>query len=67
LLSKTQQDNLARMVVGLISSEGEKMIKGISDTFIPHKDQSNLNRFVTDAKWDYQSGAQQEKDQAGGG
>ena len=52
MLSKPQQDNLARTVVGLIASEGEKNVKGISDTFIPHKDQSNLNRFITDAKWD---------------
>ena len=53
LLNKPQQDNLARIVVGLVTNEGEKNVKGISDTFIPHKDQSNLNRFITDAKWDY--------------
>ena len=36
-----------------MACEGEKNVKGISSSFIPWKDQSNLNRFITDAKWDY--------------
>ena len=54
MLSKPQQDNLARIVVGFMAHEGEKYIANVSDAFVPHKDQSNLNRFITDAKWDYQ-------------
>ncbi len=53
MLSKPQQDNLARIVVGFMAYEGEKYVANVSDTFVPHKDQSSLNRFVTDAKWDY--------------
>ena len=53
LLSKPQQDNLARIVVGMMATEGEKCVKNVGDSFIPHKDQSNLNRFITDPKWDY--------------
>ncbi|MDG7011326.1 MAG: transposase [Nitrososphaerota archaeon] len=53
MLSKPQQDNLARIVVGFIAHEGEKYVANVSDSFVPHKDQSSLNRFVTDAKWDY--------------
>lgn len=54
IMSKPQQDNLARVVVGFMAQEGEKYVANVSDSFVPHKDQSSLNRFVTDAKWDYQ-------------
>jgi hypothetical protein len=53
ILSKPQQDNLARIVVGFMAHEGERYVANVSDSFVPHKDQSSLNRFVTDAKWDY--------------
>jgi hypothetical protein len=33
--------------------EGEKYVNKIGDSFVLHKDQSNLNRFITDPKWDY--------------
>jgi hypothetical protein len=55
LLSKPQQDNLARIVTGMLAYEGEKYVSKINDTFIPHKDQSNLNRFITDPKWNYRA------------
>jgi len=55
LLSKPQQDNLARLVIGSMACEGEKNVKGIGSSFIPWKDQSSLNRFITDAKWDYRA------------
>jgi hypothetical protein len=53
ILTKPQQDNLARIITGMLAYEGEKYVNKINDTFIPHKDQSNLNRFITDPKWDY--------------
>ena len=55
LLSKPQQDNLARFVIGFMACEGEKNVKGIGGSFIPHKDRSALDRFVIEAKWDYRS------------
>jgi hypothetical protein len=55
LLSKPQQDNLARIITGMLAYEGEKYVSKINDSFIPHKDQSNLNRFITDPKWDYKA------------
>ncbi len=55
ILTKPQQDNLARIVTGMFAYEGEKYVNKINDSFIPHKDQSNLNRFVTDPKWDYRA------------
>jgi hypothetical protein len=35
--------------------KGEKYASKISDSFIPRKDQSSLNRFITDPKWDYKA------------
>jgi hypothetical protein len=55
ILTKPQQDNMARIMTGMLAYEGEKYINKINDTFIPHKDQSNLNRFITDPKWDYKA------------
>jgi hypothetical protein len=55
ILTKPQQDNLARIITGMLAYEGDKYVNGINDTFIPHKDQSNLNRFITDPKWDYKA------------
>ncbi|TLX93737.1 MAG: transposase [Thaumarchaeota archaeon] len=55
LLSRPQQENLARTVVGMMTTEGEKCVKNVNDSFVPHKDQSNLNRFITDPKWDYRA------------
>lgn len=52
ILSKPQQDNLARIITGMLAYEGEKYVNKINDGFIPHKDQSNPNRFITDPKWD---------------
>lgn len=39
----------------MLAYEGEKYVNKINDSFIPHKDQSNLNRFITDPKWDYKA------------
>ena len=39
----------------MLAYEGEKYVNKINDSFIPHKDQSNLNRFITDPKWDYRA------------
>ncbi len=55
LLSKPQQDNLVRIITGMLAYEGEKYVSKINDTFIPHKDQSNLNRFITNPKRDYKA------------
>ncbi len=55
LLSKPQQENLARIVVGIMAAEGERCVKNVNDSFVPHKDQSNLNRFITDPKWDHRA------------
>jgi len=48
--SKPQLEHFAQYITGLIVSYN-RTVQGINDNFVFHKDQSNLNRFLTEAEW----------------
>jgi SRSO17 transposase len=48
--SKPQLEHFAQYLTGLIVSEN-RTVQGINDNFVCHKDQSNLNRFLTESDW----------------
>jgi len=51
-LTKPQYENFCRTTLGLmVSGEGEHDVKSINELFIDRKDQSSLNRFFTEPKW----------------
>ncbi len=51
--TKPQYTNFCRTMTGLIvAGEGEHDIKSMNELFIDRKDQSSLNRFITESKWD---------------
>jgi len=52
IFSKPQLSNFKRLVCGLIVSEG-KNIQGINSVF-GERNQSSLNRFVTQSDWDFE-------------
>jgi hypothetical protein len=35
----------------IVAGEGEHDVKSINELFIDRKDQSSLNRFITEPKW----------------
>jgi hypothetical protein len=48
-----QYENFCRTVMGLITAgEGEHDVKSINELFVERKDQSSMNRFFTESKWD---------------
>jgi SRSO17 transposase len=49
--SKPQMEHFAQYLTGLIVSDN-RTIQGINDNFVFRKDQSNLNRFLTESDWD---------------
>ena len=50
--TKPQYDNFCRMIMGLIvAGKREHDVKSVNQLFIERKDQSSLNRFITDSKW----------------
>ncbi len=52
LFTKPQYDNFRRTMLGLIvAGKGEHDVKSVNELFIERKDQSSLNRFITDPKW----------------
>ena len=56
IFSKPQFENFCRTEMGLIvAGKGEHDIKSTNELFIDRKDQSSLNRFITQPKWDIQS------------
>jgi DDE superfamily endonuclease len=56
IFSKPQFENFCRTEMGLIvAGKGEHDIKSTNELFIDKKDQSTLNRFVTDPKWNIQT------------
>ena len=62
IFSKPQFENFCRTEMGLIvAGKGEHDIKSTNELFIDKKDQSTLNRFVTDPKWDVKAVANQAK------
>ena len=54
-LSKPQFQNFSTYTVGLITCEGKKNIQAINRTFMNAKNQSSLNRFLTQSPWDVQT------------
>jgi hypothetical protein len=62
-LTKPQYRNFCRTMLGLIvAGEGEHDVKSINELFIDRKDQSSLNRFITESKWDIQAVAREGRD-----
>lgn len=53
--SKPQFQNFSTYTIGLITCEGKKNIQAINRTFMDSKDQSSLNRFLTESPWNMQS------------
>jgi hypothetical protein len=55
LFTKPQYENFCRAEMGLmVAAQGEHDIKSINQLFTDRKDQSNLNRFITESKWNVQ-------------
>jgi hypothetical protein len=52
--SKPQFQNFSTYTMGLITCEGKKNIQAINRTFMSTKDQSSLNRFLTQSPWNPQ-------------
>ena len=53
--AKPQFEDFCRAEMGLmVAAQGEHDIKSINQLFIDRKDQSNLNRFITEPKWNVQ-------------
>jgi SRSO17 transposase len=48
--SKPQLEHFAQYLTGLIVADN-RTVQGINDAFVFHKDQSNLNRFLTEVEW----------------
>jgi hypothetical protein len=62
IFSKPQFENFCRTEMGLIvAGKGEHDIKSTNELFIDRKDQSSLNRFITDPKWNIKTVANQAK------
>ena len=61
--SKPQYENFCRAKLGIMTAEkGEHDVKSINEQFINRKDQSSLNRFITEAKWNLQPVVNQGRD-----
>jgi hypothetical protein len=52
--SKPQFKNFSQYIIGLITCEGKKNIDAINRCFLDAKDQSSLNRFLTQSPWNLQ-------------
>ncbi len=53
--TKPQYKNFCRTELGIMTAaKGEHDVKSINEQFIDRKDQSSLNRFITEAKWNPQ-------------
>jgi len=51
--TKPQYDNFCRAVLGMIAAgKGEHDVKSMNQLFVERKDQSTLNRFFTESRWD---------------
>jgi hypothetical protein len=62
IFSKPQFENFCRTEMGLIvAGKKEHDVKSVNELFIDRKDQSSLNRFITDPKWDLKAVANQAK------
>ena len=62
IFSKPQFENFCRTELGLIvAGKKEHDIKSVNELFINRKDQSSLNRFITDPKWNIKTVTNQAK------
>jgi hypothetical protein len=53
--TKPQYENFCRVTMGLMTAgKKEHDVKSINELFIDKKDQSSLNRFVTESNWNAQ-------------
>jgi len=52
--SKPQFRNFSTYILGLVACEGKKNIDSINRCFLDAKDQSSLNRFLTQSPWNLQ-------------
>jgi hypothetical protein len=60
--SKPQYKNFCRTELGLmVVGGGEHNVKSVNELFIDRKDQSSLNRFITDPKWNIKAVTNQAK------
>ena len=60
--SKPQYTNFCRTELDLmVAGGGEHDVKSVNELFIDRKDQSSLNRFITDPKWNTKAVANQAK------
>lgn len=60
--TKPQFENFCRTELGLmVAGCAEHDVKSVNELFIDRKDQSSLNRFITDPKWNVQAVANQAK------
>ena len=54
--TKPQYENFCRTELGIMTAtKGEHNVKSINEQFINKKDQSSLNRFITQSKWNLQT------------
>ena len=61
--TKPQYENFCRTELGLIAAgKKEHDVKSINELFIDRKDQSSLNRFFTESKWDIQAVSKEGRD-----
>jgi hypothetical protein len=51
IFNKPQHRHFSTYITGLIAIEGKKNIKNINNAFTEHRDQSSLNRFITEPSW----------------
>ena len=60
--TKPQFQNFCRTELGLmVAGDREHDVKSVNELFIDRKDQSSLNRFITDPKWNIKAVANQAK------
>ena len=45
----------------MVAGDREHNVKSVNELFIDRKDQSSLNRFITDPKWNIKAAANQAK------
>jgi hypothetical protein len=61
--SKPQYENFCRAQLGIIvAGKGDHNVKSINELYVNRKDQSALNRFITQPKWNIQAIVNQGKE-----
>ena len=55
-LTKPQYENFCRAELGIMTAgQGEHNVKSLNELFVEKKDQSSLNRFMTEPKWNIEA------------